>query len=159
MVWVPEAVGKIQGYPKTQEAFDRRQALCREQVVRFNAQGITFRNGVPDGWRRKKKLIIEITANAKADAKVIVDNMIDEKVFEPDCKEARIAMEAAVAIVQAEKHTPHEQKAPLYNGQTRMAAIKTILDFTQKKPATASNVAVSGAEAWLAALAEKPRDE
>lgn len=153
--WYPELVGKIRGYPKTQEAWQAKSDLMRQQVKLYNAEGITFRNGVPDGWAGKKKLINQIRDAAEAEAKEIVDKMIEEEVFKPDCREARLAMEAAVTIVTAKKHTPETEPVPLYPPTEVNKALKTILEFTQRKPVSKSEVAVSKAEDFLAALVSK----
>lgn len=153
--WNPELVGKVPGYPKTLETWLARQSIMRQQIKLYNAEGITFRNGVPDGWAGKKKLINQIKTAAEADARDIVSELIKAKRFEPDCEEARIAMEAVVAIVQAEKHTPENEPVPLYPVSERNKAVKTILEFTQRKPVSKSEVAVSKAEDFLAQLAAK----
>lgn len=157
-VWHPEFVGKIHAYPKTQEAFDKKQAIMRQQIRLYNAEGITGRNGVRDGWAGKKKLINDIVTAADAEAKDIVTKMIDEKVFEPDCKEARLAMEAAVAMVTAQKHTPENEPVPLYPPGEVNKALKTILEFTQRKPVSKSEVAVAKAEDFLAMLVKSDVD-
>lgn len=154
-MWHPELVDKIKGYPKTQEDWQRRSDLMRQQVRLYNAEGITGRNGVPDGWKGKKKLINEITEKARTEAVEIVDKMIEEEAFKPDCREARLAMEAAVAIVTAKKHTPDNVPVPLHSTAEVNRALKTILEFTQRKPATSSTVAVTKAEDFLAELAGK----
>jgi len=153
--WHPELVGKIRGYPKTQEAWQAKSDLMRQQVKLYNAEGITFRSGVPDGWAGKKKLINKINTEALAEAKDIVDELIKLGRFQADNVEAKIALEAAVQVIVAEKHTPETETVPLYNVKDRLAATKIVLEYTQKKPVTKSEVGVTKAEDFLAALATK----
>lgn len=149
-MWHPDAVGIVSGYPKTQEEWQRRSDLMRQQVQLYNAEGITGRSGVKDGWAGKKKLINQINAAAAAEAEKIVDKLIEEKRFQPENREARIALEAAVTVIVAEKHTPETAKVPLYDVKERLAAAKLVLEFTQKKPAQATDLSVRKAEDFLA---------
>lgn len=150
--WYPELVGVVPGYPRTYEIWKARSDLMRQQVKLYNAEGITGRHGVPDGWARKKKLIQEIQEKSEADARAIVEELILTERFKPDCEEARIAMEAAIAIVQTKKHTPEGQETDLHPAAVRNSAIKTILEFTQRKPVAKSEVAVTKAEDFLLGL-------
>lgn len=149
--WYPEAVGVVPGYPKTYESWKAKSDTMRQQVALYNAEGITGRSGVKDGWAGKKSLINQINAAAAAEAKDIVDRLIEEKRFEPDNREARIALEAAVAVIAAEKHTPEQAAVPLYDVKERLAAAKIVLEYTQKKPVVASDISVKKAEDFLAA--------
>jgi len=157
-VWHPELVGKIRGYPKTQETFDRKQAIMRQQILLYNAEGITGRNGVPDGWAGKKALINEINAASEADAKAAVDELEELGRFEPDNVESRAILEEAFKVVYAEKHTPEEAPVPLYAVKDRLAAMKMIWEVVQKKPLSRQEVGVTKAEDFLAALAAKPAE-
>jgi hypothetical protein len=162
-VWLPELVGKVPGYPKTQESFDKKQNIMRQQVALYNAEGITGRNGVPDGWAGRKNEINRITTAAKAEARAIVADLIKTNKFQPDNDKATIALEAAIAIIEAEKVVQRgdvelrgeTKPVRLYSEQTYMAAIKTVLDFTQRKPVSQSQVALAKAEDFLDALAAK----
>lgn len=155
-MWQADLVEKIRGYPKTQASYDKLQTQCREQIIRLNAEGRAGRNGVPDGWAGRKPIINKIMTAARAEAREIVDDMTDKKFFEPDCEEARIAMEAAVSMIVAEKHCPDEQrKVPLYQPSARQAAIKTVLEYTQRKPVARSETKLEKAEDFLAMLATK----
>lgn len=152
-VWRPELVGKVAGYPKTEEKFIARQELMRQQVKLYNAEGITFRNGVKDGWGGKKKLINQINKAAQAEAEVIVTQLIEDKKFQPDNAEARSVLTEAMKIIIAEKLTPETQVVPLYGAKERLAAMKLVLEFVQKKPVSTQQVQVQKAEDFLAALA------
>ena len=150
--WYPDLVGKVPGYFKTYEAWKKASDLMRQQVKLYNAEGITGRSGVPDGWAGKKSLINEIVTKATNEAADIVADLIEEGRFKPDNREARIAMEECVAIIQAEKHTPEQMPVKLYSVKDRQAAINTVLAFTQRKPVSAT-VTSDRAEDWLDNLA------
>ncbi len=149
-VFYPDLIGKVPGYPKTQEAFDNQRGMSR-RVREYNAAGITSRDGIPNGWTRAEAT--ELRFKAAERAKKIVDKMVEEKVFAPDCKEARIAMEALVAVVQAKKLTPEDKGSPLVPISEVTKASKSILEFTQRKPVTSSQVTVKSAEDWLDEIA------
>lgn len=150
--WDPNLVGKVHGYPKTQEKWQARSDLMRQQVRLYNAEGITGRNGVPDGWAGKKKLIREIIDHSQMVAKVIVDNLIADKKWEPDNAESRVILEEAMAVVLAEKYTPEQQAVPLYSVKDRLQAMKMVWDMVQKKPASKQELELQKAEDFLAAL-------
>lgn len=154
-VWHPEYVGKVQGYPKTQETFDKKQALMRQQIKLYNAEGITGRNGVPDGWCRKKTLIKQIREASSAEAKVVVDEMEKLGKFVPDNVESRIIMEQALEVVLAEKFTPEQQPTPLYNVKDRLTAMNMIWGKVQKNPISREINAHMSAESFLEALAKE----
>lgn len=155
-MWQADIAHLVKGYPKSQETFDKLQARCREQVIRLNAEGRCNRTGVPDGWARSKDKISEIHEASQAEAKEIVSTMIDEKLFAPDCKEARQAMETAIEIMLTADNSKVAggKKSPLYNGTLRMSAARMIMEYGQRKPVTKTEVAVGRAEDWLAALAK-----
>ncbi|MES1994436.1 MAG: hypothetical protein V4457_12805 [Pseudomonadota bacterium] len=155
-VWQADLVDRIKSYPKTQEAYDKLQARCRAQTIRLHAEGKLGRNGVPDGWAGRKPIINKIMTAARAEAREIVEDMTDKKFFEPDCEEARVAMEACVSMIVAEKHCPDEQrKVPLYQPSARQAAIKTVLEYTQRKPVARTEAKLEKAEDFLAMLVAK----
>ena len=152
-MWHPELVGVVRGYPKTQEAWQARSDAMRQQVQLYNAEGITGRNGVPDGWAGKKQLINEILAAARAEAAEKVAEMEADGSFAPDNIQAKVALAAALEIVLAEKHTPENASVPLYDAKSRLAAINTVLKYTQKAPATTVNN-VTRPEDWLDSLSK-----
>lgn len=149
-VFYPDLVGKVPGYPKTQETFDAR-ATMKRRIHEYNAAGTTSRDGIPNGWTRQEATAARLKAAEQA--KRIVDKMIEEKVFAPDCKEAREAMEALVAVVRAKKLRPDDKGSPLVPLSEVTKASKTILEFTQRKPLTSSAVTIKSAEDWLDEIA------
>jgi hypothetical protein len=152
-MWHPELVDKIQGYPKTQEIWQQRSDIMRQQSTLYHKEGICGRNGVPDGWGGKKQLINEIQTAAKAEAAVIVKKMIEEQVFDDGDPRATEALAAAVAIIRAKKFTPENEPVPLYAAKDVIAASRLVLDFTKSKPVQKSEVAVAKAEDFLTMLA------
>lgn len=151
--WYPDLVGKIRGYPKTQEIHDRRVDLMRTQIKLYNAEGITGRAGVPDGWAGKKKLIKQINAQASEEAGNIVEDLVVTGRFTPDNAEAQVALRAALTMIVAEKHTPESAPVPLYSPADRLKAMKLVLDTVQRKPVSTSVVAEGRAEDFLKDLA------
>ena len=150
-VFYPDLVGKVPGYPKTAEGLANRVESMARRIREYNTAGVTKRDGVPHGWTRYEAVAVRQQAAERA--KKIVDKMIEEKVFAPDTKEARIAMEALVSIVQTKKLTPEDKGSPLVAASEVNKAAKTILDFAQRRPVTSSQVTVKSAEDWLDEIA------
>jgi hypothetical protein len=150
-VFYPDLVGKVPNYPRTLEIFNASKERMSRQIREYNAAGITSRDGVPNGWTRHEATALRQVAAERA--KKIVDKMVEEKVFAPDTKEARIAMEALVSLVQTKKLTPEDKGSPLVPAGEVRAAAKVILEFAQRKPVTSSQVTVKSAEDWLDEIA------
>ena len=150
-IFYPDLVGLVPNYPKTLERFNALKESMSRRIREYNAAGITKRDGVPHGWTRYEAVAVRQQAAERA--KKIVDKMIEEKVFAPDTKEARIAMEALVSIVQTKKLTPEDKGSPLVAASEVNKAAKTILDFAQRRPVTSSQVTVKSAEDWLDEIA------
>jgi hypothetical protein len=85
---------------------------------------------------------------AMAEAKKIV-NIMEEKGYNiPKDEYAREGIEAVVAMVRLTDISPKD----------RLAAARTLLDFTMAKPATTINQNVKKAEDFLAELASEIKD-
>jgi hypothetical protein len=93
----------------------------------------------------------KLRRRAEADARIIapriMENMSKQVDFADD--RARIAVQAAVEIVE----TKLDNGVHVYSAKDRMAAINTILNFTQPKPASKTELTVQTAESWLESLA------
>lgn len=81
-------------------------------------------------------------ASARAEAKQLVQIMEDKGFNIPKDAYAREALEEVVAIVRLKDLSPKD----------RLAAARTVLDFTMAKPATDNNVTVKKAEDFLSGL-------
>lgn len=83
-------------------------------------------------------------AHAMAEAKQLV-NIMEQKGYNiPKDEYAREGIEAVVAMVRLTDISPKD----------RLAAARTLLDFTMAKPATDTNLNVKKAEDFLADLAK-----
>ena len=148
-VWYADAVGVIPGYPSTQEIFDKKSRLCRERIIKLNAEGRAGRRGVPDGWAYRKKELKIFRAVAREKAKRIVevmakeDNIVDERAIS--------AMVNAVEIFE----TRDENSVPIFSAKDRLTAMRLVLEYTTPKPAQKQDITLTSSEAWLASLAEK----
>lgn len=99
------------------------------------------RHGHPDGIRLKDWLIVKEKA-AKTAVKAI-KIMSDKKIWQADNDVAEKAMQAALEILAA----PGEHR-------NKLAAAKTILDFTQSKPVVKNETTLKTAEQFLESLME-----
>lgn len=153
-VYYPDAVGNVPGYPKTLEEWERRREITSAVLARNRAAGMTrnTRRGVPDGWGHRKPELVAARLAATAMATKIITAMKEQDLLMTDDEMALQALQAALEIVTAKDL---KTGVPVEGAQARNAAIKTILEFTKKKPATAIEGAVGRPEDWLASLASK----
>jgi hypothetical protein len=74
-VWNPDLVG-YPGYPKTKEAFEKRQQQSRDMFARMKAEGRhPNRRGVPNGFAGSREEIDAGRAAAREFAKKAVEHM------------------------------------------------------------------------------------
>lgn len=104
------------------------------------------RKGHPDGIRLKDWLIIKEKASKKAERAVEI--MAEKDIWVPDNDVAAKAMKAAIEVLEV----PGEHR-------NRLAAAKTILDFTQTKPVVKSETTLKTAEEFLASIIEEDDKE
>jgi hypothetical protein len=99
------------------------------------------KKGCHDGMTYAQSL--EATAKAKAEAKLIVEVMMKN---DPTIEEgyAREALETVVELMR----TPGDKS-------NKLAAAKTLLEYTKAKPSTKSEVTINKAEAFLEEILAK----
>ena len=150
--WYPEAVGIVPGYYKTQEAFDKASAQCREQVIRLNAKGVMGRGGVPNGWGRLKKEAIQERKDAVVRAEGVYKEMVEKDIIEPaaigsiDDQRAELAMIHVLAMMLDQTNTT----------AARQRSQETILAYCKAKPATVTAIKLNAAEDFLSSLLGQP---
>lgn len=149
--WYSDLVGKVKGYPKTQEAWNKRSESMRARVIEYNKRGIS-RKGVPDGWGRRKKELLAIRAEAQEQAKELVSIMVKEDVLVNDDPRAVQALETAVEIMTMKDP---ENGDPIHGASARLSAAKILLEYLKAKPAQTVNNQMSAAEDFLRVLAER----
>lgn len=93
----------------------------------------------PDGYSEETyKPVLE---QAQADAKRIVEIMVEKKLIDGDDDLAKEAIGVAAEIM----------RQPI-SARDRLAAARTILDFTKQKPVQKNETAISTAEGFLESL-------
>ena len=97
-------------------------------------------HGLQDGVGLKKYLKRLEVAKVKAERAIKV--MADENLWKADNDVASKAMQTAIEIMLSQEGTT----------QNRLAAAKTILDFTQTRPTTKSETTLKTAEEFLSSL-------
>jgi hypothetical protein len=120
--------------------------------------------GVADGYTKKQIAELRVGAEIKAD-RIISAMAKDDEDLSPDELEAVAvlkAVEAAERLVDDEKGTARAAMKEAIvmvlmpgNAQTKLQAIRTVLDYTKAKPASTTNTNLNAAEDFLAALASK----
>lgn len=83
-------------------------------------------------------------AKAKDESQRIWNYMVEKKIFEADNNVAEEALNTLVEILRL----PGAEK-------DRISAAKSLLEFTQKKPAAFNNVTLNKAETFLEAILEE----
>jgi NifB/MoaA-like Fe-S oxidoreductase len=94
---------------------------------------------VPNGWAGRKDELADIRRNSRTEAE-----RLTEAVFEPDCREARMAMEAAMEFVVS----------PLTLPRDRIVGMRTVLEFTVPKPVQVAVLTGGDALGFLRQLAD-----
>jgi hypothetical protein len=103
--------------------------------------------GQQDGVRLKEYLArLEV---AKVKAERAIEIMAEKKIWEADNDVASKAMQTAIEIMESQIGTT----------QNRLAAAKTILDFTQTKPVVKNETTLKTAEEFLSALIQDEVNE
>lgn len=118
-----------------------------EKRAKMLVKGHGKRTGVPDGMRKPEADTLWALAREKAD--YIMAELEKEKVvvFDPNSTEEQMAREALKeAFVMA--------MSPLTNAQLKMAALKTVLEYTKAKPASKTDLTLANADAWLKMVSE-----
>lgn len=121
----------------------RRSALMKAYPERF------FRRGVPDGMRKREADAAWSEARILADkavSKMIEEGMVEfdpNSVPDSDDEIAKRALKEACVLALG----PSEQRV-------KIAALKTVLEFTKKKPAQTQDVNLNDATNWLKQVAE-----
>ncbi len=104
------------------------------------------RTGIPDGMT--KKTVAPLWAKARQQADRFIQKMTDEgilpEVLIPDSDDAKAVAALREATVLA--LGPSDK-------QLKLAAIRTVLEWTRSKPATKSLINVNSSEDWLAEIA------
>lgn len=102
--------------------------------------------GQQDGVRKKDYLARLEVAKVKAERAIVI--MAENKIWEADNDVARKAMQTAIEIMESQ------------TGETknRLAAAKTILDFTQTKPVVKNETTLKTAEEFLSSLLDSAND-
>ena len=101
-------------------------------------------HGLQDGVGLKKYLKRLEVAKVKAERAIKV--MADENLWKADNDVASKAMQTAIEIMLSQEGTT----------QNRLAAAKTILDFTQTKPVVKNETTLKTAEEFLSSLMDEP---
>jgi hypothetical protein len=138
-VWYPDAVGVVRSYPKTQEDFTRRSNDMRERVKALWAAGkMKTRKGIPDGFAGKAAKVNQLKAKAAIEARKILAVMKEQDLIDSD----DIGDEAMLGVLQMSRDTSEGKRE-------RLAALKTVLEYTKPKPASTSKVELTRPEDFL----------
>lgn len=161
-VWNPAAVGKVRGYAKTEEAYQRQAAQLRANSAGARARGLMNRRGSPNGWAGKRAEVEALRLDAHADGWRAVgawqrNSQTAEERLPDDRMEAlttgqdyprtdaeRFAVAAAYAI-----SVILNRSAPTCD---RTRAARIILPFLKAAPAGRKSVTLADGAAWLEAL-------
>lgn len=150
--WNPEYAARIPWYPKSQEAWEVWRIKLAEGMRERVKPGGSADRSIPRAFQRRREEFYQIREKAKAAAKKLVAYMKKTEQFVPDNDKAEAAVEHLVAVLVA---TDPENGKPAESAKDRILAAKTILEFTQQKPAQTNNLTVAKAEDWLSAVASE----
>ena len=161
------AANKRKALLSNPEYRERNAQRCRELVERNRLNPVLYsRAGIPDGMTRAQARSAWAEARVKADK--VFNHMVEQGMvqainpedFEPVVFKAPDGTPYTVLVPRSEeakaslalKEAMVMALSPMGNQQTKHAAIRTVLEWTKAKPASKSEVAVTKAEDWLAAV-------
>ena len=130
--------------------WNNHDPLWANRAAAGHKKGVSTR---PPGWQAgmKMKTYLRYVADGKREARKILRYMTDKKMFVPDNDVSEEAFKVVLEVLRAPAHA-----------RDKLAAAKTLLEYTQRKPVAASEMTLNSAESFLdAILAEekKERDE
>ena len=137
-VWNPNGVGRVSGYPKTQEAYDIHKALLAANRDRANAKGIGVRTNVPNGYRgmgRELSLVRQQAANAGWElANVVLRNSLsaEERLTLPNDPMSATTDEARAAVAIAGLFAIALNVT--VTNATRLEALQAVLPYLMPRP-------------------------
>lgn len=125
---------------------------CRERLIAHNNRirplGSKARQGLPYGWTRQdwecRRAYQMNRATELVEKMKKLDLISPPEGSDTDVTRAEEALVYAVSVVR-------EENIPV---KDRLAAARTVLEWTKSKPVAKSAVTVSAAEDWLAAVAD-----
>lgn len=134
-------------FKKLQQTPEGR-AIWASYVARRGAPGtkpLGRKKGAKQGYSSYEVSVIR--DKAKKEAETIMEQLAKTHEL-PDSEAAKEALQTAIQIMRAEVETTKD----------RLAAAKTVLEFTKSKPAAKSEVTISKAEDFLAAILAKENE-
>lgn len=153
-VWSPLAVGKLPGYPRTQEMHDVHKPVSsptpREPMQPAGGIGQGFPPDSVSSARSSQSCAIKCTVDAWKVTEALWGNSLtpEERLAPEACTtdEARAAVALAVIV-----------SIPLDHSETtalRLAAMRSILEYTMPRPKRGHSVALPDGLVWLNGLIE-----
>lgn len=160
-VFCPAAVGKVRGYPRTQETYDRQVERLRANSKGAIERGLLTRKGIPNGWAGMRVQIAELRQEADDEAwrmvNVIQRNSVspDER-LDDDClaelqADTRPAKTDAERFALAAAYCLGLMLDTTQPKSLRLKAARTILPFLAPMPRRAK-AGLGGSLAWLDAV-------
>ena len=161
--WNPAAVGKVRGYAKTPEAYDRQLAQLKANRTGARAAGLMTRKGVPNGYAGRRDEVAEMRLQATDDAWTAVaewqrnsqtpeERLPDERLEAfrtgQDRPRTDAEMFSAAAAYLISVVLDHSQPA-----RQRLQSARAILPFLRAAPSGRARENVQDGVAWLAELA------
>lgn len=138
-VWYPDAVGVVHRYPATLEAYRALQESARACMAKCRAEGkMRTRKGIPDGFAGKAAKVAQLKAKAAVEARKILAVMKEQDLIDSD----DIGDEAMLGVLQMSRDVSEGKRE-------RLAALKTVLEYTKPKPASTSKVELTRPEDFL----------
>lgn len=165
-VWNSEAVGKVRGYPRTEEAFEVRCVTLKTTSDRARAAGRTSRKDIPNGWAGRREEVQQLRDKATEDAwelarvlnrtAQLADEMLPEERLNELQADSRQGKTRTEGGVMALVYVMSVVLSPAYFTGDRLRATRIVLPFLVPKPAKGRlKVGLDDGLAFLAGLAEE----
>jgi hypothetical protein len=140
-----DLVGVIPGYPRDQEAYDKRRQTLLENSARARSAGKLSRKGVPNGWAGRRAELAAENRKADAEGTQIADAMVRAGLLHNGTEDDALANEAMAYVLSVIRNKSVCETL-------RQSAARQLLTFTMANPRSASKDPRAYAETLMDAV-------
>lgn len=157
--WYPDLVGVVPRYPKSEQSWIVRRDVGRRLAATKPLEkpdGTRYtRQGIPDGWKGRRKEVNAILAKAKVEAEKLITKLEEYDALNLDVQEdprVGMAFRATAEIILANQEDAEGHITPLYSARDRLAAVNVFTTYLKVKPISRLDARVTQAEDFLGLL-------
>jgi hypothetical protein len=141
----PELIGKVPGYPLTEEAYERQRARLAANRQKALEAGRLTRRGVPNGWAGRREEAETAQRNSQSDAERLAETIWE--IADPHSNEHPYVIEAMSTALQVAMD-------PTTPASVRLKAWRLWLEFNMPRPTAREIMQADDPLAFLTAMAD-----